>query len=105
MIAARLRVRREPGCCCRCANESANDRSNQSGPNQLSMMSLALLIPFGESFLLRRVCSSALGGASPFEERFTKGYKQSERHHRQLIWSTLIAAVIGALIGAAATTS
>ena len=29
--------------------------------------------------------------------------QQAERHHRQLIWSTLVAAVIGALIGAAAT--
>src|SRR4051794_22799461 len=30
-------------------------------------------------------------------------YEQKERHHGQLIWYTLIAAVIGALIGAAAT--
>ena len=37
------------------------------------------------------------------QQRFDKDYEQRERHHRQLIWCTLIGVVIGAVIGAAAT--
>jgi hypothetical protein len=39
---------------------------------------------------------------APAQQRF-KDYEQRERHHRQLIWCTLIGVVIGAVIGAAAT--
>src|SRR5262245_11993776 len=40
---------------------------------------------------------------APAQQRFDKDYEQRERHHRQLIWCTLIGVVIGAVIGAAAT--
>jgi hypothetical protein len=40
---------------------------------------------------------------APGQQRFDKDYEQRERHHRQLIWCTLIGVVIGAVIGAAAT--
>ena len=41
--------------------------------------------------------------AAPAQQRFDKDYEQRERHHRELIWCTLIGVVIGAVIGAAAT--
>jgi hypothetical protein len=40
---------------------------------------------------------------APAQQRFYKDYEQRERRHRQLIWCTLIGCVIGAVIGAAAT--
>jgi len=40
---------------------------------------------------------------APAQQRFDKDYEQRERHYRQLIWCTLIGVVIGAVIGAAAT--
>ena len=58
---------------------------------------------FLNDYLDRRRAAERAAADAPEQERFTKGYKQSERHHRQLIWCTLIAAVIGAFIGAAVT--
>ena len=55
------------------------------------------------SILRDELAKRRAAAEAPEQERFAKTYAQKERHQRQLIWCSLIAAAIGALIGAAAT--
>ena len=63
-----------------------------------------LPLPTEAQQILRELIAEKRRAANaPAQQRFDKDYEQRERHHRQLIWCTLIGVVIGAVIGAAAT--